>query len=66
MVYSCAADDFCHAVVPCDSVTCPEYCQKRGYHYPYTTYCTPGQYYPNCCCRQLSTNGDVCRLLLSN
>lgn len=65
--YLCT-DDWCHAIVPCDSVTCPEYCQKRGYVYPYTTYCKPGQYYPICCCRQLTKppNGDVRRLLLSN
>ncbi|KAG0531005.1 hypothetical protein BDA96_05G236800 [Sorghum bicolor] len=47
---SCDATDYCHAIVPCSDETCFYYCQKNNYK-NFQTYCTPGQYYPNCCCR---------------
>ncbi|KAL6653819.1 hypothetical protein ACP70R_007860 [Stipagrostis hirtigluma subsp. patula] len=51
MVFSsCHAADHCHAVVPCTDETCFNYCQKNNYK-NFQTYCTPGQYYPTCCCR---------------
>ncbi|KAL6653816.1 hypothetical protein ACP70R_007857 [Stipagrostis hirtigluma subsp. patula] len=51
MVFSsCHAADYCHAVVPCTDETCFNYCQKNNYK-NFQTYCTPGQYYPTCCCR---------------
>ncbi|PUZ46392.1 hypothetical protein GQ55_7G072100 [Panicum hallii var. hallii] len=40
----------CCPVVPCNATTCFEYCQKNNYK-NVQTYCTPGQYYPICCCR---------------
>jgi len=52
-MYVCMADhhtDYCHAIVPCSDETCFYYCQKNNYK-NFQTYCTPGQYYPNCCCR---------------
>ncbi|PUZ45861.1 hypothetical protein GQ55_8G258500 [Panicum hallii var. hallii] len=45
-----AAADYCHAIVPCSDETCTNYCQKNNYK-NFQTYCTPGQYYPSCCCR---------------
>ena len=42
--------DYCHAIVPCSDETCTNYCQKNNYK-NFQTYCTPGQYYPSCCCR---------------
>ncbi|KAG2564194.1 hypothetical protein PVAP13_8KG390500 [Panicum virgatum] len=51
MVFSsCHAADYCHAIVPCSDETCSNYCQKNNYK-NFQTYCTPGQYYPSCCCR---------------
>ncbi|CAD6252422.1 unnamed protein product [Miscanthus lutarioriparius] len=51
-LYVCLGDhtDYCHAIVPCSDETCFYYCQKNNYK-NFQTYCTPGQYYPNCCCR---------------
>ncbi|ONM18741.1 hypothetical protein ZEAMMB73_Zm00001d004337 [Zea mays] len=45
-----AAIDYCQYVVPCNATTCFEYCQKNNYK-NFQTYCTPGKYYPICCCR---------------
>jgi hypothetical protein len=42
--------DYCHAILPCSDETCGNYCQKNNYK-NFQTFCTPGQYYPNCCCR---------------
>ncbi|KAG2559344.1 hypothetical protein PVAP13_8NG312855 [Panicum virgatum] len=52
MVFSScnAAADYCHAIVPCSDETCSNYCQKNNFK-NFQTYCTPGQYYPSCCCR---------------
>ncbi|KAL6851603.1 hypothetical protein ACP4OV_020167 [Aristida adscensionis] len=53
---SCHATDYCHAIVPCDAETCFNYCQKNNYK-NFQTYCTPGQYYPSCCCRVPDASG---------
>lgn len=49
---ACICTDYCHAIVPCSDETCFYYCQKNNYK-NFQTYCTPGQYYPTCCCRVL-------------
>ncbi|KAF8665837.1 hypothetical protein HU200_053916 [Digitaria exilis] len=50
VISSCHAADYCHAIFPCSDETCTSYCQKNNYK-NFQTYCTSGQYYPNCCCR---------------
>ncbi|CAL5018181.1 unnamed protein product [Urochloa decumbens] len=47
---SCSAADHCSPVVPCNATTCFEYCQKNNYK-NFQTSCSPGKYYPICCCR---------------
>ena len=42
--------DHCSPVVPCNATTCFDYCQKNNYK-NFQTSCTPGLYYPICCCR---------------
>ncbi|RCV32845.1 hypothetical protein SETIT_7G035400v2 [Setaria italica] len=46
---SCSAASPCSPVVPCNATTCFEYCQKNNYK-NFQTSCTPGEYYPICCC----------------
>ncbi|TKW01560.1 hypothetical protein SEVIR_8G189200v4 [Setaria viridis] len=50
VILPCKAADYCHAIFPCSGETCSNYCQKNNYK-NFQTFCTPGQYYPNCCCR---------------
>nr|CAB3486550.1 unnamed protein product [Digitaria exilis] len=50
VLFSCSsAAGHCSPVVPCNATTCFEYCQKNNYK-NFQTSCSPGQYYPVCCC----------------